>query len=160
MARKNWAAIANIGNEQLRMNLITAQGDIADGLVKGFPQYFLAKGEEHPKPSRTDFIRLVSEIDRRDTVVQACKDAGLPHQMFSFRGSCSGNTDGISYAQGGYSTVRYGYLANFYRSSKRRGGELEYEGASWLVVWNGYGSGSAEWPASHSLIIVPFAALA
>ena len=160
MATKNWAEIAKAGNEQLRMNLITAQGEIADGLAMGFPQYFLADGEEHPKPSRADFVRLVSDIDRRDVVVQACKDAGLPYQMFSFRGSCSGNTDGVSYTQGGYSTVRYGWLANFYRSSKRRGGELEYEGASWLVVWNGYGAGSAEWPSSHSLIILPLEALA
>lgn len=128
MVRKNWKAIAEVGNEQLRINLITAH--------------------------------LVQNIDRRDDVVQACKDAGLPYKQFGFRGSCRGSTEGVSYAQGGYGTVRYGHLAYFYRSSQKRGNEIEYEGASWLVLWNGYSSGSAEFPGSHSLVIVPVEALA
>ena len=160
MATKNWKAIANVDNEQLRLNLISAQGEIANGLAQGFPEYFLTEGEEHPKPSRDEFIRLVSEINRRDSVVQACKDAGLPHQIFAFRGSCRGATDGISYPSGGYDTVRNGWGSYFYRSNQKRGEVLEHEGAKWLVVWNGFGSGDAYSFDSHSLIVVPVEALA
>jgi hypothetical protein len=155
MATKNWAAIANVGNEQLRINLISAQGEIVEGLAQGFPQYFLAESERHPKPSREDFIRLVSEIGRRDNVVQACKDAGLPHQMLAFRGSCRGSTDGVSYSEGGYNTTANGWGSYFYRSTKKRGATLEYKGAEWFVVWNGFSKGDAYSFSSHSLIIVP-----
>lgn len=157
---KNWQKIAEVGNQQLRMCLIASKGEIAEGLSKGFPQYFLAEGETHPKPNRVDFTRLMSEMMRRDDVVQACKDAGLPFQRFGFSGSSSGSTDGISYAKGGYDTVRHGWAEYFWRSSKKRGETLEYEGAEWLVVWNGFGAGSAYALDNHTLVIVPIDALA
>jgi hypothetical protein len=160
MVTKNWQEIANIGNEQLRMSVIAANGEIAEGLQKGFPQYFLTEDETHPQLNRTDFIRLVSEMKRRDDVVQACKDAGLPFQRFSFSGSCSGPTDGVSYAKGGYNTVANGWGQNFWRCVKKQGETLDYEGAQWVVVWNGYSSGDSYSFATHSLIIVPVAALA
>ena len=158
--KKNWVEIAKVGNEQLRMNLISAKGEVAEGLRQGFPQYFLAEGEIHPKPNRTDFIRLVSEMRRRDDVVQACKDAGLPFQRFFFSGSCRGSVDGVSYAKGGYNTVANGWGDYFYRSSKRRGDTLEYKGAEWVVIWNGYGAGDAYSFSVHSLVIVPVDAFA
>jgi len=157
--KKNWSAIAVVGNEQLRHNLIAATGEVAQGLAQGFPQYFLGDGEPHPQPNRDDFVRLVSEIKRRDDVIQACKDAGLPFQRFGFSGSCKGSTDGVSYAKGGYNTTANGWGDYFYRSSKKRGETLEYEGAEWLVVWNGYSSGDAYSFSGHSLVVVPVTAL-
>jgi hypothetical protein len=158
--KKNWKEIANIGNEQLRINLITCQGEVAEGLAKGFPKYFLAEGEEHPLPSRSEFLKLISEMDRRETVIGAVRDAGLPHQRFSFTGSKQGNTEGISYVESRYKTVRHGQLEYFFRSSKRQGEEVYYEGIKWVVVWNGYAAGAPEYPAAHSLVIVPIAAFA
>lgn len=157
---KNWQAIASVGNEQLRMSLIAAQGEVADGLKRGFPQYFLAEGEAHPKPNRSDLIRIVSEMNRRDTVVQMCKDAGLPFQRFGFSGNCNGRTDGVPYAKGGYGTLRNGQGSYFWRCSKKQGETLEYEGAEWLVVWNSFSAGSAETFDDHSVVIVPIEALA
>jgi len=157
--KKNWTAIATVGNEQLRHNLIAATGDVAQGLAQGFPQYFLSDDEEHPRPVREEFLNIVKEMRRRDEIVQACKDAGISHQRFSFSGSCRGAVDGVSYADGGYSTTANGWGDYFYRSTKREGDTLEYEGAEWVVVWNGYSSGSADCFAGHSLVVVPTEAL-
>jgi hypothetical protein len=158
--QKNWTAIANVGNEQLRKSLIAAQGEIAEGLARGFPQYFLRDGETHPRPNRADFTRLVSEMKRRDDVVKACKDAGLPFQQFGFSGSCEGRVDGVSYAKKGYDTVANGWGDYFWRSNSKRGETLQYEGAEWMVVWNGFMLGDASFFDSHTLIVVPVAALA
>jgi hypothetical protein len=159
MVKKNWMAIANIGSEQLRMSVISARGEIAEGLARGFPQYFLREGETHPLPNRADFIRLVSEMKRRDEVVQACKDAGIPFQQFNCKGTRRGSADGVSYAEGGYPTVAWGWGDYFWQCSKRRGETLEYEGAEWMVVWNVFSRGDACSFDRHTLIIVPVGAL-
>ena len=152
---KNWNMIALCGNEQLRLALIAAKGEVVGGLAKGFPQFFLAEGEVHPRPNRTDFIRLIQEMERSEHVIQACKDAGLPYQRFSFSGHCNGETGGVPYAKGGYDTVANGWGDYFFACSKYQGGTLEHKGAEWIVVWNGYSSGDASSFTRHSLVIVP-----
>ena len=156
---KNWSAIAGCGNEQLRLTLIAADGETATGLAAGFPQYFLAAGEEPQQISVDALIALVGECANRDQALQVLKDQGLPHQRFCFSGSCSGRTDGVSYAKGGYPTVRHGWAQNFWRSNVPVGEPIEYEGAVWLVAYNGFSRGSAETVARHTLILVPLDAL-
>lgn len=161
VATKNWKAISEVGNEQLRLNLIAASDEeMVEGLSRGFPQYFLAEGQEHPRLRRVEFLAVVDKMERRDDVVQACKDAGIPYQRFAFRGSCQGSTDGVPYAEGGYDTVAGGWGDYFWSCTKTQGDTLEYEGTQWMVVWNGYRKGSPHRFSSHSLVIVPVAALA
>ncbi len=159
LARKNWQAIAACPNEQLRYSLIAASGDIAEGLAAGFPQYFLAEGEEHPAVSRTEFVAMVRAM-RRDDAVRACKDAGLPYALLQFSGSCEGRTDGVSYAKGGYNTTANGWAQKFWRTSQDPGKTLEYEGAEWVVCRNGFGAGDARFFDTHSLLLVPVEAFA
>lgn len=158
--KKDWKKIAGAGNQQLRLSLISAQGEIAEGLSRGFPQYFLAEGETLCLPDRRQLLELVREAGRRDKVLQIIKELGLPHQRLGFSGSCLGTTKGVSYSEGGYDTVACGWGDYFYRSSKSRGDTLEYEGATWLVVWNGFGGGDARSFDRHTLVIVPEEALA
>lgn len=158
-ARKNWKAISECRNEQLRHSLIAAQGEIAEGLAAGFPQFFLVEGEDAPCPSREEFFRVISEMTRRDDTLQACKEAGLPHQRFSFEGSCSGSTPGVP-KPGPKPTSSKAPDNRFIRSSSYRGDEVEYEGVRWIVVWNGYSPGSPSAFASTSFVIVPAGAFA
>lgn len=154
MSTKNWKAIAACRNEQLRHSLIAAQGEIADGLAAGFPQFFLAEGEDAPRPSREEFFQIVSEMTRRDDILQACRDAGLPYQRFGFEGSCVNSAPGVP-RRGPKPTSSKAPDDRFIRSSSRRGDEVEYEGAQWIVVWNGYSPGSPSVFASTSFVIVP-----
>lgn len=159
MVLKNWKAISECGNEQLRMALIASKGEIVEGLATGFPQYFLAEDASIELPTREKLLELVRESGQRDSVIQMLKDLGLPHQRFSFSGSNKGSTDGVSYSKGGYDTVANGWGEYFYRSTKKPGEVVEHESAQWLVVWNGYSSGSPYSFAYHTLIIVPVEAL-
>jgi hypothetical protein len=159
MVTKNWKSISTVGNEQLRLNLITSSGDVTEGLSRGFPEHFLTEGQEHPRMTREELLALVGKMERRDDVVKACKDAGIPHQRFGFSGSCRGTTDGVPYANGGYDTTANGWGDYFWKTSKHQGEVLEYKDAQWLVVWNGSSKGNAHCFGSHSLVIVPIAAL-
>lgn len=154
---KNWKAIAEVSNQQLRLTLISAQGEIEEGLIKGFPQYFLVEGVKPELPERKKILSLVQEAKQRDKVLGILKEIGVPHQRFSFEGSCRGSVDGLSYVEGSYNTNNYGRLEYFYRSVKKPGDEVEYEGTTWMVLWNGYSSGSAATPTYHTLVIVPIA---
>lgn len=156
---KSWPAIATCSNEQLRLTLVAASGETATGLAAGFPQYFLAEGEVPAQISVDAFVALVTEAANRDQVLEVVKTQNLPHQRFGFSGSCSGRTDGVSYAKGGYSTVRHGWAQNFWRCSVSVGDLVEFEGAVWLVAWNGFSRGSAESFDHHTLVIVPLDAL-
>lgn len=157
--KKNWRAISAVGNKPLRMNLIAASGEVAEGLAQGFPQCFLTEEEEHPRMSQEEFLAVVGTMERRDNVVEACKQAGIPHQRFCFTGTCRGFTDGVPYANGGYDTVRNGWGDYFWRCNKRQGETLEYNEAQWMVVWNGYVQGDVHMFSSHSLVLVPVDAL-
>jgi hypothetical protein len=158
---KNWKEIAGCSNEQLRLNLVSAKGEIAEGLAKGFPQYFLADGETHPLISRSAFLAGTQSIDRRDELVAALKAAGLPHERFSFEGSSHARTtESVPYSDGGYNTTANGRGEYFFRSTAKVGAEVDYQGAKWVVVWNKYSPGCPSWFASHSFIIVPTAAFA
>ncbi len=156
---KNWKAIAEVRNQQLRLTLISAQGETEEGLSKGFPQYFLAEGVKAELPEREKILSLVCEAKQLDKVLEILKEIGVPHQPFGFEGTCRGSVDGLSYAKEGYHTNNYGRLEYFYRSTKKLGDEVEYEGATWMVVWNGGTSGSPETPDYHTLVIVPVASL-
>lgn len=150
-ARKNWQAIAGCTNEQLRHNLIASSGDIAEGLAKGFPEFFLTNDEEHPRVEREEFIHLAAEMERRDDIQQACKDAGLPYMTLSFAGNCGPRTtDGLPYKKGG----------DFWRSTMETGEEVSHEGAVWVLVKNLFARGNIYIESRHSLVFVPADAFA
>ncbi len=156
---KNWNQIAQAGNEQLRLLLISAQGEIAAGLARGFPQYFLSEGEQQQLPGKEQLIGVVKEAKRRDEVLQIMKDLGIPYQQFGYRGHCRGQVGGISKREGGYRSGQGDPLDYYKRSVQCSGDELEYKDAKWVVVWNGYSSGDAYTASVHTLVIIPVAAL-
>ncbi len=158
--KKNWKRISEIGNEQLRTLMVSAQGEIADGLAIGFPQYFLTEDEQQELPTKDQLLRLMKGAGRRDEILEILHRFGIPQQHFSFSGCCRGSVDCVSVNEEGYYTARYGWLANYRRSSKRQGEDVEYEGARWLVVWNSYAPGTPKHPSRHSLVIVPAEAIA
>lgn len=156
MSTKNWKAIAAVGDEQLRHLLISATGKVAEGLEKGFPQYF---GGTDVQVSREEIIRIAAEARHVDDLVNALKDMGVPVQKFGFTGTCKGSTSSYPYALGGYDTVRHGWGQYFFTSLRRSGETFEYKGAEWLVLWASFSRGSAQSFDRYTLIAVPVASL-
>jgi hypothetical protein len=157
---KNWPRIAECDNEQLQSVLIHAKGEVADGLERGFPQYFLAEGEQQERLSKEVFLKLVRQkLWRRDDVVALCKDLGVPCQKLNISGTCKGDINGPPYSSHGYFTAKKGFGQYFYRSTKKIGGEVEYEGATWIVVRNHFSPESKYTYATHTFAIVPAEAL-
>lgn len=152
---KNWKAIAECGNQQLRLVLISSSGDTSTGLVRGFPQYFCFEGTPPEMPTKKRFLRLVKQMRQKKAVIRCSQDLGTPYQKLSFSGTCRGKTLGVSFIESRYPTLTNGQREIFYQCSLEQGEELEYEGATWMVVWNSNFRKKETSLDIHSLVIVP-----
>ncbi len=153
---KNWKAISEITDENLRLLMIKTEGSLElEKLERGFPEFFTDRKPFFEIPPISYLLKLLGEASSRDKVKKILLDLSIPVETLCFSGSCRGSITGVSYSEGGYDTTANGWGEYFYRSTARLGDIIEYKGAQWFVVRNGYSAGSGWCFASHSLFLIP-----
>jgi hypothetical protein len=70
-------------------------------------------------------------------------------KKFRYSGQLQGNSLGLPYRDGGYNTVRYGFLDHFYRTPLEKGESVDVEGRTYTLTREVFRQGNAHFPDEY-----------
>ncbi len=147
--KKNWKKIAGVRSFKEMAILIDSSVAEIDS------KYLLSEGEENGRLSKKQFFQILNYLKNVRQKRHFCEDIGLMVTTRYFSGSKKGETDGMPYVDGGYSTVSNGWGEHFFTTKKKVGSIMRHAKQNWVVLANKYVKGNAHIFSDYYFFMTP-----